>query len=979
MSNKTYLLPFIILLLLLKNSLGQTHEKTVLKSFNFKLYYTEGGDKLATSIIEQAENNLETIENFLGTRLVEQIDIFLTESPVANKGLSDQRNGNVQLDNSSIYLTYRGSTAEIISLLRERLAEILIVDMLYGNTIKERLKNNREMNVPDWYIPGLARFVAGFPNVNSGWMADYYEGKLSLNLNLSTENELKDFGLGVFNYINDTFGINKLRQILFYTKLSGKTEYAFQYVLNKSMNWVLADWYKLEKSKYFQNSATRLPADPEPFPRFLEAANIIDVQYSQDGNELDLLVKVPKGLEIWNYNIATRKAYREFLHVATHNDVLPVFVKLNNTYYLSVSDGSASKVFVYTNAKIQQTIRLPLNYVFVMKLGSNNQIYLLGQRQFQTDVFEFSIADKDSLKNLTNSALEEHDFEFDETNNLFLIASNNNKYLILNWNSNDTLYKSAVSISKLANYKESFLSFIQNENNMNIGKVVSKSNGFNSYQVTNYNRPLVQYDYNASTEKVMEGLVYGKKNYIVLSDASLEKIEATQITPSDSIATIKFQAPDSIPEIVYNYKFITGFEYKNKATIIEKIKEHPTLHNPIKIKVLTAPIYEFKPGFIKIGFTNSTFHTPLFPYFYPINEGLYNGANAIIGCGITDLYKKYSLQAHIRQPLFGKGTDFDFGVQTNWKHTDYGFSIFSSTYQRETYNQQNKYAIREMKVMALRKLRPSIELEWQLGYRTDLVLPLSESRENLSRRQVKLKQPFSTAHLDIKLADGRFVNYRHVLTLKLSGSASKILQLDGSNLNLGLALNQQNIFYRIFHLNLEFNAMSSVGDQKTVYLLGGVTNWLRPVYGNAQTFYQNTIKMYSNVPDFEGLPYNYRSGTSFAIGKIKFFFPLNPVLSQQNFNQNIFKYLNIKSGFNIGTAWYGQNPFSISNPENREEIETGSMTIINYAARNPLVWAWTVGANSVLFGYNIGWDYGVGYNDRGKIGGYRYLTIGKSF
>ena len=43
MSNKTYLLPFLVLLLLFKNSLGQTHEKTVLKSFNFKLYYTEGG------------------------------------------------------------------------------------------------------------------------------------------------------------------------------------------------------------------------------------------------------------------------------------------------------------------------------------------------------------------------------------------------------------------------------------------------------------------------------------------------------------------------------------------------------------------------------------------------------------------------------------------------------------------------------------------------------------------------------------------------------------------------------------------------------------------------------------------------------------------------------------------------------------------------------------------------------------------------
>ena len=33
-----------------------------LKSFNFKLYYTEGGEKLARQLINEAENSLESIE-----------------------------------------------------------------------------------------------------------------------------------------------------------------------------------------------------------------------------------------------------------------------------------------------------------------------------------------------------------------------------------------------------------------------------------------------------------------------------------------------------------------------------------------------------------------------------------------------------------------------------------------------------------------------------------------------------------------------------------------------------------------------------------------------------------------------------------------------------------------------------------------------------------------------------------------------------
>ena len=129
----------------------------VLKSYNFKLYYTDGGQTLARQIINEAESGLETMENFLGTRLVEQIDIFLSEVPICEDNIFQQRNGNIFLDNSSIYLNYCGNSQSVMIALKERLAEILINGMLFGNTIKERLINSREINVPNWYVSGLAK------------------------------------------------------------------------------------------------------------------------------------------------------------------------------------------------------------------------------------------------------------------------------------------------------------------------------------------------------------------------------------------------------------------------------------------------------------------------------------------------------------------------------------------------------------------------------------------------------------------------------------------------------------------------------------------------------------------------------------------------------------------------------------------------------------------------------------------------------
>lgn len=129
--------------------------------------------------------------------------------------------------------------------------------------------------------------------------------------------------------------------------------------------------------------------------------------------------------------------------------------------------------------------------------------------------------------------------------------------------------------------------------------------------------------------------------------------------------------------------------------------------------------------------------------------------------------------------------------------------------------------------------------------------------------------------------------------------------------------------------------------------MGGVSNWLRPVLANASVFNNDKIGLYSSMDDFAGLPYNYKAGTSAGIAKIILSIPINPIISQQNFNQNFFKYLTIRSYVNLGTAWFGQNPFSITNPENKDIYESGSITITNYVAKNPLVWSW--GQEPILF------------------------------
>lgn len=961
------------------NAKKNTSSNTFLRSFNFKLYFTEGGEKLANDIITQAESNLEAMENFLGTRMVEQVDIFLSEQPFERNTAELQRNGRINLDNSSIYLTYSGSQAEVILQLKKQLAEILINGMLYGNTVKERLKNNREINVPNWYVSGLARYVAGGNLPDISWMSDYYEDKLKLNLNLTSPEELAEFGHAIFLHISDSFGVSKLRQLLFYTKLSGKTEFAFEYVFNKSLNQMLSDWYKLSKKIYLTDNLTRLPSDPENIGKILRYSTILDLKFNETATNIDFLIKTEFGIQLWNYELESKKSKKVFTYNTINLNNHWTFLATNSGYILAQSNGAVSKVFYISKGKIVKKTELDFAYIKSFKMHPVSGITFLGQKQYQTDVFQLLPSKNNGLINLTRSIQEEIDYVVINDSSLYYTTLINRQYGVYRKGIPLPIYQTKQPLFKLNTYIAPYLSLVQKNASGNFGLLINPMDTMEKFRVTNYNRSILFYDYNSKTKQVLEGIKYGNVNYLVVSEASIDKAKLNFIEQEITPDEIQNLDTGDIDSNITNYKFITGFEYKTVKEAVRKMDRNEVTTENIKVRTYAAPLYEFKSDFIRLGYTNSTFNSPLFAAFYPIRQGLYNGPNIIVGAGIYDIKKRYYLKGNIRQPITGKGTDFDFTLQTFQKEKYYSVSFFNSNFQKEIYNQLNRFSIRQVSVNSDQKLNSRVNALFSVGYRTDKLIPLSESEANLRREILSLNQPFIKVGFISQIVSKVKINYRHKMIVSSQINSFKPIDYSGFNTNVFLKLKYMQWFYRILMLTTEIHAQSSVGNQKTVFLLGGSSNWLRPVYANSAIYYPEKIMMYSATEDFEGLPYNYAAGTSMSMIKVKLAFPLNPLLSQQNFNQNVFKFLTVRSYTNIGTTWFGRNPFAITNPDNQDIYETGSMTIVNYSAKNPLIWSWGAGINSILFGYEFGLDFATGYNERGRIGKFTYFTVGKTF
>ena len=290
-------------------------------------------------------------------------------------------------------------------------------------------------------------------------MADYYEGKLKLNLNLADKNELAQFGHAVFIHIHDSFGINKLRQLLFYTKILGKTDYAFQYVLNKSLNWVIADWFKIEQNKYLKASNERLPNDPEPIVAKLQTADIIDIKFSTAGNNLDLLIRTLDGIELWNYNIGNHKTKKLIRLISINNQAIWTFVHQNDIYYLAESNGITSKLRKIENGKIEKIFNLDFSYILALKVHPVEGLAILAQKNYKTDVFQLLINDNLKTVNLTDNKLEETDFVFDLFENLYITTYQNKRFSILENKNLTAIYNSSHPIIWLNGYKNNYLSW----------------------------------------------------------------------------------------------------------------------------------------------------------------------------------------------------------------------------------------------------------------------------------------------------------------------------------------------------------------------------------------------------------------------------------------------------------------------------------------------------------------------------------------
>lgn len=182
---------------------------------------------------------------------------------------------------------------------------------------------------------------------------------------------------------------------------------------------------------------------------------------------------------------------------------------------------------------------------------------------------------------------------------------------------------------------------------------------------------------------------------------------------------------------------------------------------------------------------------------------------------------------------------------------------------------------------------------------------------------------------------------------------------------MGLDIRNYLKIHRVFIWANRFAASRSFGQNKLLYYMGGVDNWLTPAFqldtpvDSRQNYAYQTL-----ATNMRGFNQNSRNGNNFILLNSELRFPVFRYFYNRPIQSEFVNNFQIVAFGDLGTAWAGNDPYSKENSLYTSVIQDGSLYITVTEQKEPLIGGFGFGARSTLFGYFLRGDLAWGVEDR---------------
>jgi hypothetical protein len=412
--------------------------------------------------------------------------------------------------------------------------------------------------------------------------------------------------------------------------------------------------------------------------------------------------------------------------------------------------------------------------------------------------------------------------------------------------------------------------------------------------------------------------------------------------------------------------------------------ENPFFMGKQKKQKLAAPapyLLYFNPDQVVTQLDNGQILTPYEPYD-PNNPTVYPPTlNGMFKLGLSDLFKDYRIIGGMRILGNLQGADYFLSLENYKKRLDKRFMFFregqlltedGTTYYRNTINEflsEFRYPLSETQSIRFTGLGRVDKRIYTASDASTFNTPDANTYWLADRGEYVLDNTIK-----------RGMNLYNGTRMKFYAENYNGINTHSFMVNIGADIRHyQKIHRQIIWAN-RFATGTSLGTAKVVYFLGGVDNWISPVYNQ-----QNLVDPSQNyvfktqATQMRGFVQNVRNGNAYAVINSELRIPLFQYIFNRPLRSNFFQNFQVVGFTDIGSAWEGFNPIDSKNNYTTRIINAPPFQITVVNKRDPIVYGYGFGFRSTILGYYLKLDYAWGVEDGVRNNPVTYISMGYDF
>lgn len=972
----------------------------VLYCDHFNIHYDYDQLELAEFLLPMMVRDLNYIEDRIGYRLSGRIDVFLYPSVSSylhssyTKPFKDPTSidgGVIDIRGFDISVYFDGNKADLLHQLRVGIGKNLITEMLYGGTTQERIKYHTLLNLPVWFEDGLAHYLAsGWDNQADDMLRDLFLNECLDEFNLLTRNEQIVIGRSLWNYIDKRKGDLSIPRMLYLVRLTRKLETAFYFVFNTGSQEIYSDWQRENEALYRQEFIRRIPEHAESVHWYAGAARVSQIQLSPDNEDL-LYVESDAGLHelrIWNrengsgktiYGISTPHA-----DMTNSKGLIAHWAKDGKIWMVDNTLTEKSMLEINRGGKVVQRFELPFENVLDLQFSDHDELVIAASVKGRTDLFSFNLKNGMSIR-ITNDMHDELEISEGDNGNFYFSRRDYDSLTIATpgVQNKDVFFcirgfTEGIQLSNVtqsAQYDESMP--------IRIGKqavsYLNDRNGItNAYwrgidgsvsALTDYRYGVIEQSLSHDQKHVVELLRFNKYYRVFVSEVDMVQPRklgilqstATKLQSRNILAEKKKETspnvtnPDStrIEDPIF---FQSDFEVPENIDSMENSDDRTKdlwyerdVHQGYKLKV--RKIYS--------QLENSYFVTDLFPSYLSPREPMQNRFGVVLGVGLADQRMRHHITGLVRSSL-------SFDHLQVWLKYAYNTSNGISTIEawrkgRLLRSREDLLRNKAMQISGshLREFNDRWSMRNATSFRRDQMLPLSTGSEALQLSEED-RSLFTIQHSWIynrrrkTEAGSRGLHSAFDLNLHVDEQTHTGFELRWNS-------SYSSSLWRIATLQSEVDMGFAVGGVQKLYLLGGTENEWRADFNTENAIHDRNTRYYQPIFGMRAFARNSRNGNSFLKFTNTLELPVTNLLKSRAVGGSWMRNTALRFFADLGSAWYGANPWSLDNPRNITNVTDGVLNIKIYNVKNPFIYSFGTGLRTTVYGYtvryNLGWSY----------------------